>query len=159
MKKWVHISEATKILGVSERTIRRRVDDGELKKKKKDRRVFIEVEVEDTEKAKEKKKKEKDFTERAIDMLEKTIENQSKQLENQNKQISEIKELVQNEQVITRELLERLPQLQAPSDIPDEKFPGKQEVKKLSKWWLIVLTLVIVTATGILLYLYYNGVL
>jgi len=151
MKKWVHISEATKILGVSERTIRRRVDDSELKKKKKDRRVFIEVEVEDTEKDKEKKK-EKDFTERAIDMLEKTLDNQSKQ-------IQELKELVQNEQVINRELLERLPQLQAPSDIPDEKFQSKQEVKKLSKWWLIVLTLVIVTTTGILLYLYYNGVL
>jgi len=151
MKKWVHISEATKILGVSERTIRRRVDDGELKKKKKDRRVFIEVEVEDTERDKEKKKKEKDFTERAIDMLEKTLDNQSKQ-------IQELKELVQNEQVINRELLERLPQLQAPSDIPDEKFQGKQEVKKLSKWWLIVLTLVIVVALLGVAFLYYEGV-
>jgi lipopolysaccharide export LptBFGC system permease protein LptF len=159
MKKWVHISEAVKILGISERTVRRRVDDGELKKKKKERRVYIEVEVEGTEKEKKQQKKEKDFTERAIDMLEKTIENQSKQLENQNKQISEIKELVQNEQVITRELLNRLPLLQAPSEEQKEKKETKNKVRKLSKWWLLVLPFALLVTLGVVYYLFYIGIL
>jgi len=151
MKKWVHISEAVKILGISERTIRRRIKEGELKKKKKDRRVYIEVEMEGTEKEEKEMKKERDVVERTLEMLEKTLDNQSKQ-------IQELKELVQNEQVLNRELLNRIPQLEAPG--VEEKENGvKKKDKKLSKWWLLVLPFVIATATLGLLFLYYNGVL
>ena len=152
MKKWVHISEAVKILGVSERTIRRRIDEGELKKKKKDRRVYIEVEVEETEKEKKQQEKEKDFTERAIDMLEKTLDNQSKQ-------IQELKELVQNEQVINRELLNRLPQLQAPSEEQDKDNKASNKRKRLSKWWLLVLPFVLLVIALGILFLYYRGLI
>jgi hypothetical protein len=118
--------------------------------------VYIEVEVQPDENTDQEQEDKKDIiTERILDQLEKTIENQSKQLENQSKQISEIKELVQNEQVLNRELLNRMPMLKA----PDEEIQEVEKKKVVSLIWTFVLTVVILICLGVAYYLWYKGII
>jgi len=158
MKKWVKIKEATDILGISERTIRRRVKDGKLKKKKQNNSVYIEVEVKEKKgkKGKPKKEPETQITKELLGMLRSQIDNQAKTLDNQNKQISEIRDLVQNEQVITRELLGRMPLLKAPEE--EIQQDSKSKSKWTTVWTFVLFVLALLSVLGIY-YLYYIGVL
>lgn len=95
--------EVADLLGISERTVTRKVKLGELITKKKGTRVYFPKEQFDNVKP-----EEKDTYSMVFETLQKQLEEKDKQIERLQDQLKEQGELVRNEQIISKGLSDRL---------------------------------------------------
>jgi len=96
--KWISVSEAVSILGLSDKTIRRRIKSGIMTSKKVGRSyvVFIPDETIEEETKQEEQLKEKKTTEQPTNLLEVLI----KQLDEKDKLIKELNERIREAHVL-----------------------------------------------------------
>lgn len=138
--KWISVSEAVTILGLSDKTIRRRIKSGIMTSKKvgKSYMVYIpDEEVEEQEVKQEEKKTEKTQTKTDNDLVGAIV----RQLEEKDKQIKDLNERMRETNILLLEFRKLLP---PPKEVEEEegeifevkevkKEDKKEEVKKEKK--------------------------
>ena len=127
--KWISVSEAVTILGLSDKTIRRRIKSGIMTSKKvgKSYMVYIpDEEVEEEEVKQEEKKTEKTQTKTDNDLVGAIV----KQLEEKDKQIKDLNERMRETNILLLEFRRLLP---PPKEAEEEEMFEVREVKKEEK--------------------------
>ena len=128
--KWISVSEAVSILGLSDKTIRRRIKSGVMTSKKvgKSYMVYIpDEEVEEEEDKQEEKKTEKTQTKTDNDLVGAIV----KQLEEKDKQIKDLNERMRETNILLLEFRRLLP---PPKEAEEEgEIFEVKEVKKEEK--------------------------
>lgn len=111
MKKlFLNRKEVTELLGVSDRTVTRKIKSGELKVVTKNKKqLFPKEQFESIE------KKDQNTFESVIEILQEQLQDKQQQLQEKDKQIEQLQErlkeqgeLVRNEQVLSKGLQEKL---------------------------------------------------
>ena len=118
--------EVASVLGVSGRTVSRRVKKGELKfQKRKGKLFFPKEQFQETEKQ-----------ERVDDTLQSVLGTLQKQLDEKDSQIQTLTKLVENQQVLTKDLQEKLlllPEFSQTSEAKPKPKPKKVVKRKPKK--------------------------
>jgi len=131
--KWISVSEAVSILGLSDKTIRRRIKSGVMTSKKVGRSymVFIPDEtIEEEETKQEEKKAEKTQTKTDNDLVGAIV----KQLEEKDKQIKDLNERMRETNILLLEFRRLLPPpKEAKEEEETEVFEVKEEQKEEKK--------------------------
>ena len=115
--------EVASVLGVSQRTVSRRVKKGELKcQKRKGKLFFPKEQFQDTEKQ-----------EKVDGTLQSVLGTLQKQLDEKDSQIQTLTKLVENQQILTKDLQEKLLLLPEFSQKPDRKQETEKKPKPKKK--------------------------
>lgn len=130
-KGYIAIEEASTLAGVSSKTIRRKIKQKDLKYRKLEGRYLIElqslytlypdIKQPKTEKKNPPKNGETDNSEGYVTIPRSTLKLLQDQLKEKDKQITDLKELLKNQQVLHRDLQNRMPLLEAPTEEKKER--------------------------------------
>lgn len=145
-QKRITITEASKLYGVSERTIRRRISTGELKKVVSGGKTFIVVEKKDSQ---ERPTQEKVETNGSEVMLQTILE----QLKEKDEQIKRLDERLRENNILLLEFRHLLPapkENRTQEDVaqdPEGFQTGEIEPEvKLSKKWQVIFRVLLISA-------------
>lgn len=133
-KKYIAIGEASTLAGVSSKTIRRKIKQKDLKYRKVEGRYLIELQslytlypdIKQPQNTKNdgknpSKNGETEKSEEYATIPRSTLKLLQDQLKEKDKQITDLKELLKNQQVLHRDLQNRMPLLEAPTEQKEKK--------------------------------------